>query len=94
MTDIDLKEVALQGIITADDFDSNGKPVRFVLLTDDENTYRLELGTKNQDVLLLQLNRSKVVLRGAIHFDGKYNVITVNELKKLPYSGRVFNLAE
>nr|MBF0221111.1 hypothetical protein [Desulfobulbaceae bacterium] len=83
MTTIEQKNIGLQGIITVDDFDSTGNPVRFVLLTDDENKYILEHDTKNPDIDFSRYARSKVHLTGAVRFGHKRRVITVSEVKVL-----------
>lgn len=95
MTKTKQKNVGLQGIITVDDFDSSGNPVRFVLLTDDENKYILEHGKKNPEIDFARYARSKVHLKGAVRFDHKRRVITVNEVKVLLCSdGAHYNLKE
>ena len=81
MTIIMIKKKTLLGIIIVNDFDSRGKPVRFALLTDDENKYILEPGKKNRDISFIKYNRKKVQINGYIRYDGKRNILTVDEIK-------------
>ncbi len=77
------KNITLQGIISADDFDPDGSPMRFVLLTDDENKYILERGKQNTAIDFSKYNRRKVELTGAISFVDKNAFIAVDEIHVL-----------
>lgn len=78
-----IKKIELQGILVTNDFDSTGNPIRFALLTDDENKYILEPGHKNPDLLFGKYNRKKVGISGVVYCDGNKNIVGVNEIKIL-----------
>lgn len=78
-----IKKIELQGILVVNDFDSKGNPIRFALLTDDENKYILEPGRKNPNLSLGKYNRKNVHIFGVIRFDGNKNIVGVNEIKIL-----------
>ena len=77
------KEIMLQGIIIANDFDANGTPIHFAILTDDESKYLLETVHFHHDVFS-KFNRKKVRVMG--HFGSSkkgQQIITVSEIKPL-----------
>ena len=70
----------LQGIIIVNDFDSKGNPLRYALLTDDEEKYIVEPGRKKQDLKFHRYNRKKVRLSGHMRVDGKKNIMAVDDI--------------
>ena len=87
MASLKQKQITLQGIITVDDFDLSGNPVRFVLLTDDERKYILEQDNNKNGIDISKYNRNKVQLTGEKRFDGKSNVLAVKDLKVIHCQG-------
>ncbi|MBC8316813.1 MAG: hypothetical protein H8E41_02840 [Desulfobulbaceae bacterium] len=83
MTTSIIKKIELQGILVVNDFDTDGNPIRFALLTDDENRYILEPGQKNTDILFGEYNRERVTISGEMRFDGNKNIIDVQEIQIL-----------
>ena len=75
--------ITLQGLIIAHDFDSQGNPVRFALLTNDEDKFILESLKKKSGITYARYNRSNVLLTGDIRYEDRKNVITVHEIKIL-----------
>ncbi len=79
-----MKKETLQGLIVANDFDSVGNPVRFALLTEDENKYLVEPGSREPELAMTRYNRKQVRLSGEIRLDRDRKIVTVNDIKILP----------
>lgn len=60
------KKITLKGILIADDFDDDGEPVAFALLTDDEEKYRIMPTASNQQVELKGFQKQKVKAYGKV----------------------------
>ena len=81
------KEVTLQGIIVANDFDSSGNPVRFALLTNNEKKYLIDTVDLSSGKLLAEYNRKKVILCGVQEVIDYTNVIVAKKVKDYDDTG-------
>ena len=77
------KKITIQGIIIVDDFDSNGNPLHYALLTDDENKFLIEPCLEKSDLVFADFNRKKVLVTGISDLSERGNVIAVKEIKSL-----------
>jgi hypothetical protein len=83
-----IKKIEIQGVLVVNDFDSKGNPIRFALLTDDENKYILEPGRRKSNLLFGKYNRQRVHISGVVRSDGIKNTVEVNEIKILKKTHR------
>lgn len=96
MKAIIIMKKTLRGIIIVNDFDSKGNPLRYALLTDDEEKYIVEPGRKKPDLKFHRYNRKKVQLSGHMRVDGKKNIMAVDDImviKNIPaiFGTDIFN---